>query len=220
MYWRFVRAQLSAMTPIDRVWRIFNSIQGKSPPGTFPLQTVSPRGPSVKEKANIMADHYGHTIGEKINLNETLLWNSPMRELIGSVMVSSPLLFTFGTLSLLLYFWLPSTFLPSKGRSITTLGTRWNYFFFITRFRYFTIVLFFKLHFFFLFSRDADSRKGTLCPFCSHSYKKKKKKKKITQRMPIIEILKYVNWKSFPPYQKTKHTALILWIPCPSSRQC
>ena len=39
------------------------------------------------------------------------MWNSPMRELIGSVMVSSLLLPTFATLSLL-YFQLPSTFLP------------------------------------------------------------------------------------------------------------
>ena len=46
--------------------------------------------------------------------------NSPMRELIGSVMVSSLLLPAFGTLSLLLYFRLPSTFLSSKGKSITT----------------------------------------------------------------------------------------------------
>ena len=40
-----------------------------------------------------------------------------------------PLLPAFGTLSLLLYFWLPLTFLPSKGRSITTLGTRCMIFF-------------------------------------------------------------------------------------------
>ena len=52
-----------------------------------------------------------------------------MRELIGSVTASSPLLLAFGTLSLLLYFQLPSTFFPSKGRSITTLGTRWHDFF-------------------------------------------------------------------------------------------
>ena len=58
-------------------------------------------------------------------------WNSPMRELIGSVMVSSLLLPTFGTLSLPLYFRLPSTFLPSKGRSITTLGARWHDFYFL-----------------------------------------------------------------------------------------
>ena len=73
-------------------------------------------------------------------------WNSPLQELIGSVMVSSLLLPTFGTLSLLLYFRLPSTFLPSKGRSITTLGTRWHDFFFYYHFRYF--VLFFSLPFF------------------------------------------------------------------------
>ena len=41
-----------------------------------------------------------------------------------------PLLPAFGTLSLLLYFRLPSTFLPSKGRSITTLGTKWHDFFY------------------------------------------------------------------------------------------
>ena len=43
---------------------------------------------------------------------------------------------TFGTLSLPLCFRLPSTFLPSKGRSITTLGARWHdFFFFIILFR-------------------------------------------------------------------------------------
>ena len=90
------------------------------------------------------------------HLPTTIVWNSPMQELIGSVMVSSLLLPAFGTLSLLLYFWH-----PSKGRSITTLGTRWHDFFFITHFRYF-INLFYS----FPFLRDADSRKGTLCPFC------------------------------------------------------
>ena len=49
-----------------------------------------------------------------------------MRELIGSVMVSSPLLPAFETLSLLLYLQLPSIFLPFKGRSIITFGTRWH----------------------------------------------------------------------------------------------
>ena len=63
------------------------------------------------------------------HLPTSIVWNSQMRELIGSVMVSSPLLPAFGTLSFLLYFWLPSTFLPSKVRSITTLGTRWHDFF-------------------------------------------------------------------------------------------
>ena len=63
------------------------------------------------------------------HLPTTIVWNSPMQELISSVMASSLLLPTFGTLSLLLYFRLPSTFLPSIGRFITTLGTRWHDFF-------------------------------------------------------------------------------------------
>ena len=71
----------------------------------------------------------GHDPHVRQHLPTTIVWNSPMRELIGSVMVSSLLLPTFGTLSLPLYFRLPSTFLPSKGRSITTLGARWHDFF-------------------------------------------------------------------------------------------
>ena len=73
---------------------------------------------------------FAHNYCVELSNATTIVWNSPMQELIGSVMVSSPLLLTFGTLSLLLYFWLPSTFLPSKGRSITTSGTRWHDFFF------------------------------------------------------------------------------------------
>ena len=53
-----------------------------------------------------------------------IVWNSPRQELISLVMVSSLLLPACQTLSHLLYFWLPSTFLLSKGRSITTLETR------------------------------------------------------------------------------------------------
>ena len=71
----------------------------------------------------------GHIPHGRHHLPTTILWNSPMQELIGSVMVSSLLPPAFGTLSLLLYFWLPSTFFPSKDRSITTLGTRWHDFF-------------------------------------------------------------------------------------------
>ena len=60
------------------------------------------------------------------------------------VMVSSLLLPAFGTLSLLLYFRLPSTFRPSKGRSSTTLGTRWHdFFFFFYPFRYFINLFYF-----------------------------------------------------------------------------
>ena len=46
----------------------------------------------------------GHVPHVRQHLPTSIVWNSPMRELIGSVMVSSPLLLTFGTLSLLLYF--------------------------------------------------------------------------------------------------------------------
>ena len=48
-------------------------------------------------------------------LPTTIVWNSVMGELIGSLMVSSPLLPAVGTLSLLLYFPLPSTFLQKAG---------------------------------------------------------------------------------------------------------
>ena len=123
----------------------------------------------------------GHVPHVRQHLPTTIVWNSPMRELIGSVMVSSLLLPTFGTLSLPLYFRLPLTFLPSKGRSITTLGARWHdfFFFFITLFRCFLLTLFryfIQLFYYtsFLFSRDADLRKGTLCPFCIPIHKKKK----------------------------------------------
>ena len=77
----------------------------------------------------------GHVPHGRHHFPTAVVWHSTMQELIGSVMVSSLLLPTFGTLSLLLYFWLPSTF-PSKGRSITTLGTRWHDFFYYP-FRYF-----------------------------------------------------------------------------------
>ena len=95
---------------------------------------------------------------------------------VGSVMVSSPLLPAFGTLSHLLYFRLPSTFLPSKGRSITTIGTRWHDFFlfFITLFRYF-IKLFYSFHYiYFPFLKGCRLEKGHIVPvLCSHSLKKK-----------------------------------------------
>ena len=117
----------------------------------------------------------GHVPYGRHHLPTTIVWNSPMQELIGSVMVSSLLLPAFGTLSLLLFFQLPSAFLPSKGRSITTLGTRWHDFFYYP-FRYF-INLFCSFHcLYFPFLRDADSRKGTLCLFCVPIQKKKKKK--------------------------------------------
>ena len=50
----------------------------------------------------------GHVPHVRQHLPTTIVWNSPMQELIGSVMIFSPLLPAFGTLSLLLYFQLPS----------------------------------------------------------------------------------------------------------------
>ena len=115
-------------------------------------------------------DHVPHS---RQHLPTTIVWNSPMRELIGSVMVSSLLLPSFGTLSLLLYFRLPSTFLPSKGRSITTLGTGWHDFFIIL-FRYF-IKLFYSFHYIsFSFLNGCRLEKGHIVPvLCYHLYKKK-----------------------------------------------
>ena len=60
----------------------------------------------------------GHVPHVRQHLLTIIVWNSQIQELIGSVMISSLLLPTFGTLSLPLYFRL-----PSKGRSIATLGT-------------------------------------------------------------------------------------------------
>ena len=119
-----------------------------------------------------------HVPHSRQHLPTNTVWNSPMWELISSVMVTSLLLSAFGTLSLHLHFHLhfqlPSTFLPSKGKSITTLGTRWHDFFFITLFRYF-INLFHSFHYLsFPFLKGSDSRKGTLCPFCVPIHKKKK----------------------------------------------
>ena len=90
----------------------------------FTLVTVLMNWPPV-----LHLQWLGHVPHVRQHLPTTIVWNSPMRELIGSVMASSLLLLTFGTLSLPLYFRLPSTFLPSKGRSITTLGARWHDFF-------------------------------------------------------------------------------------------
>ena len=69
----------------------------------------------------------------------------------------------------------PASFnLPSKGRSITTLGTRWHDFFFITLFRYFTIVLLFTLHFF-SFSQGMQTRERAHCARSVFPFIKKKK---------------------------------------------
>ena len=112
----------------------------------------------------------GHVPHVRQHLPTTIVWNSPMWELIGSVMVSCLLLPTFGTLSLPLYFRLPSTFLPLKGRSITTLGTRWHDFF-ITLFRCCFIKLFYSFYYTsFPFFKGCRLEKGLIVPvLCSHS---------------------------------------------------
>ena len=55
-YWKDYCSQLTATTPLTKVWRIFNSIKRKQAPDTFPLNTNNLLSP--KEKANIMADFY------------------------------------------------------------------------------------------------------------------------------------------------------------------
>ena len=117
----------------------------------------------------------GHVPHVRQHLPTTIVWNSPMRELIGSVMVSSPLLLTFGTLSLLLYFRLPSTFLPSKGRSITTLGTRWHDVFSLLFLD--ILQLFYSLHYTsFPFLKGYRLEKGHMCARSVFPFIKKKKK--------------------------------------------
>ena len=118
----------------------------------------------------------GHIPRGRHHLTTIIVWNSLMQELIGSVMVSSLLLPASGTLSFLLYFWLPSTYLPSNGRSITTLGPRWHELFFITLFKYF-INLFYSFHYLsFPFLKGYRLKKGHIVAvLCSHLHKKKKK---------------------------------------------
>ena len=95
----------------------------------------------------------------------------------GEIFAASVYWKVFGTLSFLLYFRLPSTFLPSKSRSITTLGTRWHAFFFNTLFRYF-INLFYSCHYIpFPFLKGCRLGKVHIVPIqCSHSLKKKERK--------------------------------------------
>ena len=117
------------------------------------------------------------------HLPKTIVWNSPMRELIGSVKVSSLLLLTFGLSTLPLYFRLPSTFLPSKGRSITTLGPRWHDFFLLhfldvfllTLFRYFIKLIYYTSFFHGMQTRERAHCARSVFPFI----KKKKKKRRL-----------------------------------------
>ena len=68
----------------------------------------------------------GHVQHVRHHLPTVIVWNSPVEEFISSMMVSPPLLPTCGILFHVLFFQLPSTYLPLKGWSITTLRTRWH----------------------------------------------------------------------------------------------
>ena len=68
---------------------------------------------------------------------------------------------------------LQPSFLPSKGRSVTTLGTRWHFFLFFILLLFLNINLFYSLNYLF-----SPFLKGCRleCPFCVPVHKKKKKK--------------------------------------------
>ena len=67
-------------------------------------------------------------------------------------------------------FWLPSTFLPSKGSSFTTLGTRWQDFFYYLFWIFHILSLFFSL-LFFPFPKGCRFEKGHIEPIlCSLTY--------------------------------------------------
>ena len=73
--------------------------------------------------------------------------------------------------------------------------------FFITLFRYFTIVLFFTLHFF-SFSQGMQTRERAHCarsvfPFIKKKKKKEKKKKKKKLATQLVE--KLPKWQPFSP---------------------
>ena len=72
----------------------------------------------------------GHVPHVRQHLPTTIVWNSPMRELNRFQWWFPPFYFPPLELSpFLCISGFPSTFLPSKGRSITTLGARWHDFF-------------------------------------------------------------------------------------------
>ena len=139
---------------------------------------------------------FGHVPHSRQHLPTTIVWNSPMRELIGLVVVPSPLLPAFGTRSLLLYFRLASTFLPSKGRSITTIGTRWHGFFLLPVFRYF-IKLFCTFHYN-SFSQGMQTRERSHCARSVFPFIKKREKKKGSLTSSLLL-----------PIQ-----VLVCWLPC------
>ena len=89
---------------------------------------------------------FGHITHVRHHLHTIIVWNSPMQELINSVMVFSLLLPPMElSPTCFFFFWLPSTFLPSKGRSATTFGTGWHDFFFFFFFFFFLHIYYYSL---------------------------------------------------------------------------
>ena len=71
-YWRDFCSKLNAQTPLDRVWKIFNSIKGRTPPCNFPLSNSNIFTP--QEKTQLMGNFFHSIVGNKILLqNETIL---------------------------------------------------------------------------------------------------------------------------------------------------
>ena len=65
-YWRDFCSKLSAQTPIDRVWKTFNSIKGRTPPCNFPLSDNTILTP--QEKSHLMGNFFHSIVGNKIVL--------------------------------------------------------------------------------------------------------------------------------------------------------
>ena len=71
-YWRDFCSKLNAQTPLDRVWKIFNSIKGRTPPCNFPLSDNNIF--TLQEKTQLMKNFFHSIVGNKIILqNETII---------------------------------------------------------------------------------------------------------------------------------------------------
>ena len=75
---------------------------------------------------------------------------------------------------------------------------------FITLFRYFINLFILFIAFLFLYLRDADSRKDTLCPFCVPIHEKKEKKNSVHRNL-LITVGGNILWKCkhIPPLNLT-----------------
>ena len=61
-FWRNFCSLLSSTTPLARVWRIYRSISGRTPPQRFPLVTQFVLT-SLSDKANALADYFSQIVG-------------------------------------------------------------------------------------------------------------------------------------------------------------